>query len=80
MASYVGLVQFTIWQFERPLLDMNLHPSAVDRRLGSVRATKRNMGVYGYSGTSEDLVVKYVHPLFLKAKVAASAEENPNWR
>lgn len=34
----------------------------------------------GYSGTSEDLVVKYVHPLFLKAKAAASAEENPNWR
>ena len=34
----------------------------------------------GYSGTSEDLIVNYVHPLFLKNKPAASAEDNPNWR
>ena len=34
----------------------------------------------GYSGTSEDPIVSHVHPLFLKAKKAASAEDNPNWR
>ena len=34
----------------------------------------------GYSGTAEELIVNYVHPLFLKAKAAASSEDNPNWR
>ncbi len=33
----------------------------------------------GYSGTAEELIVNYVHPLFLKAKAAASKEDNPNW-
>ncbi len=33
----------------------------------------------GYSGTAEALIVNYVHPLFLKAKAAASKEDNPNW-
>ena len=33
----------------------------------------------GYSGTAEDLIVNYVHPLFLQAKAAASKEGNPNW-
>ena len=33
----------------------------------------------GYSGTSEDLMVNHVRPLFLKAKAAASTEYNPNW-
>jgi len=34
----------------------------------------------GYSGTAEELIVDYVHPLFLKAKSSASREDNPNWR
>ena len=34
----------------------------------------------GYGGTAEELIVNYVHPLFLKAKSAASREDNPNWR
>ena len=34
----------------------------------------------GYSGTAEELIFSYVHPLFLKAKAAESSEENPNWR
>ena len=34
----------------------------------------------GYSGTAEELVVSYVHPLFLKAHSAASKEDNPNWK
>ncbi len=34
----------------------------------------------GYSGTAEDLIVNYVHPLFLKAHSAASKEDNPTWR
>jgi hypothetical protein len=32
----------------------------------------------GYSGTAEELIVSYVHPLFLKAHSAASKEDNPN--
>ncbi len=33
----------------------------------------------GYSGTVEELIVNYVHPLLLKVKAAASKEDNPNW-
>ena len=32
-----------------------------------------------YDGTTRDLIVKWVHPLFLKAKSAASKEDNPNF-
>ena len=31
-------------------------------------------------GTAEELIVNYIHPLFLKAKSAVSREDNPNWR
>ena len=34
----------------------------------------------GYTGTSKDLIVNWIHPLFLKAKSAASKEDNPNWK
>jgi len=34
----------------------------------------------GYSGTAEELVVNYVHPLFLKAHSAASKLDNPSWK
>ena len=34
----------------------------------------------GYSVTAKELIVNYVHPLSLKAKAAASLEDNPNWR
>ena len=34
----------------------------------------------GYEGTTEDLIVNYVHPFFLNAKSAASQADNPNWR
>jgi hypothetical protein len=33
----------------------------------------------GYGGTAEELIVSYVHPLFLKAHSAASKKDNPNW-
>jgi hypothetical protein len=33
----------------------------------------------GYSGTAEELIVTYVHPLFLKAHSAASKTDNPSW-
>ncbi len=33
-----------------------------------------------YSGTAEELIVSYVHPLFLKAHSAASREDNPSWK
>ena len=34
----------------------------------------------GYDGTVEELIVTYVHPLFLKAHSAASKADNPSWR
>jgi hypothetical protein len=34
----------------------------------------------GYIGTTEELIVSYVHPLFLKAHSAASREDNPSWK
>jgi hypothetical protein len=34
----------------------------------------------GYSGTAEELIVSYVHMLFLKAHSAASKEDNPSWK
>jgi hypothetical protein len=33
----------------------------------------------GYGGTAEELIVTYVHPLFLKAHSAASKADNPSW-
>ena len=33
----------------------------------------------GYSGTTKELIVTYVHPLFLKAHSAASKADNANW-
>ena len=35
---------------------------------------------FGYGGMADELIVNYVHLLFLKAKSAASREDNPNWR
>ena len=32
----------------------------------------------GYGGTAEELIVSYVHPLFLKAHSAASKLDNPS--
>jgi hypothetical protein len=34
----------------------------------------------GYSGSATELIVSYVHPLFLKAHSAASKADNPSWR
>ena len=34
----------------------------------------------GYSGTAEEFIVSYVHPLFLKAHSSASREDNPTWK
>ena len=34
----------------------------------------------GYSGSTKELIVNWIHPLFLAAKTAASKEDNnPNW-
>ena len=33
-----------------------------------------------YRGTWRNLVVNWIHPLFLKAKSAASKEDNPSWK
>ncbi len=34
----------------------------------------------GYNGTRIELICDWVHPLFLKAKSAASREDNPTWK
>ncbi len=34
----------------------------------------------GYSDLAEELIVNYVHPLFLKARSAASKLDNPSWK
>ena len=33
----------------------------------------------GYSGMTQELIVNWVHPLFLKTKAEASKADNPNW-
>jgi hypothetical protein len=33
----------------------------------------------GYGGITQELIVNWVHLLFLKAKVEASKADNPNW-
>ena len=33
----------------------------------------------GYSGTAEELIVLYVHPLFVKAYSAESKADNSSW-
>ena len=33
----------------------------------------------GYSGMTQELIVNWAHPLFLKAKAEASKADNPNW-
>ena len=33
----------------------------------------------GYNGSVKELICGWVHPLFLKAKAAASSEDNPGW-
>jgi hypothetical protein len=33
-----------------------------------------------YDGTAEELIVSYVHPLFLRTYSAASKMDNPGWR
>jgi len=33
----------------------------------------------GYNGSVKELICDWVHPLFLKAKAAASSEDNPGW-
>jgi hypothetical protein len=33
----------------------------------------------GYSGTAEELIVSYVHPLFFKAYYTASKADNSSW-
>jgi hypothetical protein len=34
----------------------------------------------GYDGTAEELLVSYVHPLFLQAHSAASKLDSPGWQ
>ena len=33
-----------------------------------------------YDGCMKKLICNWIHPLFLKAKAAASSEDNPDWQ
>ena len=33
----------------------------------------------GYEGTTNELIVNWVHPLFLMDHAEANKEDNPNW-
>ena len=33
----------------------------------------------GYYGSIKDLIVNWIHPLYIKTKAAASKEDNPAW-
>ena len=34
----------------------------------------------GYEGTTQDLIVNYVHPLFLQSQSSCKSRRNSNWR
>ena len=38
-----------------------------------------SMAKIGYTGSLEDLVCTWIHPLMLQAKAAALKEDNPTW-
>ena len=57
------------------------NPITVDTILNSPLAKFIHLAANdcGYKGTVKELVCNWVHPLFLKAKAAASKQDNPNW-
>ena len=40
---------------------------------------KLSANACGYRGSTKELICDWIHPLFLKAKAAASKEDNPTW-
>ena len=74
--------------YQREFGDMLLHTSKLDDQVPTIQdITKSPLSKFitfaandcNYNGTTEDLIVNWVHPLFLKAKAAASKEDNPNY-
>ena len=69
--------------------DMGLHGMSLDEQCPTVAELMASplakcitlaTNDCGYGGTAEELIVDYIHPLFLKAKAVASREDNPNRR
>ena len=74
--------------YQREFGDMLLHTSRLNDQVPTIQdITKSLLSKFitfaandcNYNGTTEDLIVNWVHPLFLKAKAAASKEDNPNY-
>ncbi len=63
------------------LMQMELKVPTVEELMASPLATFIHFAVNNTncsgSGSTKDLIANYVHPLFLKAKAQASAEDNP---
>ena len=72
----------------RQSIDMSLMSLALDKTISTVADLLASpMAKYitlaandcGYSGTAEELIASYVHPLFFKAYSAASKADNSSW-
>ena len=66
---------------DRTLMEMDMNVPTVEELMSSPLAKYIHLAVNNtnYSGSTKDLIANYVHPLFLKAKALASAEDNTNW-
>ena len=66
-----------------PLNSMHLADSitTVSELLDSLISNFINLATNdcGHSGTTEDLMINYVNPLFLKSTASTSQKYNPNW-
>jgi hypothetical protein len=60
--------------------DMALMSLTLDKTIPTVADLLASPLASGYSGKAEELIVTYVHPLFLKAHSAASKADNPSGR
>jgi len=66
---------------DRMLMEMDMNVPTVEELMSSPLAKCIHLASNNtnYSGSTKELIANYVHPLFLKAKALASAEDNPTW-
>ena len=79
--KYIQRIADRIESADRMLMQMDLNVPTVEELMSGPLAKYIHLAVNNsnYSGSTKDLIANYVHPLFLKAKAQASAEDNPNW-
>ena len=61
------------------LNNMSFDIPSVEELLKSILAKFITFSANDCGYTGKDLIVNWVHPLFLKAKTAASNQDNPTW-